>query len=322
MAFPQVPLENCLPPPDEISSCEDLMSSPLQRSFLWVLGIIALVGNLFVIIWRYKTKDASRISSTLILSLGCADFLMGVYLIIIASVDVHYRSIYIENSDKWKKSTLCKICGFLSTVSSEVSVMTLVFITVDRLICLCFPLSQRRFSLQFTYKLIIASWAIAAIMAAIPLVVEPYFHGQFYARSGVCLALHITNHRPAGWEYSVAIFFCINSLAFIIIVTAYLYMYITIKKSYQNMNRLMSRQSTENKIGRQMALIVMTNSMCWFPIIVMGLLALSGVNVTGMYKVAFYTVHSFLIYIQLLQLSLNFALNVLIMYTLRVRLKK
>lgn len=118
-------------------------------------------------------------------------------------------------------------------------------------------------------------------MAAIPLMVEPYFHGRFYARSGVCLALHITNHRPAGWEYSVGIFFCINSLAFIIIVSAYLYMYITIKKSYQNMNRLMSRQSRENKIGRQMALIVMTNSMCWFPIIVMGLLALSGVNVTG-----------------------------------------
>ncbi|KFM82218.1 G-protein coupled receptor GRL101, partial [Stegodyphus mimosarum] len=281
MASSLVSLQNCLPPPDEISSCEDLMSSPVQRSFLWVLGIIALLGNLFVIIWRSKTKDSSRISSTLILSLGCADFLMGIYLIIIASVDVYYRSIYIENSDKWKRSTLCKICGFLSTVSTEVSVLTLAFITLDRLICLCFPLSQRRFSLQFTYRLIASSWIIAGVMAAIPLVVEPYFQGRFYARSGVCLALHITNHRPAGWEYSVAIFFCLNSIAFIIIVLAYLYMYITIRQSYQNMSRLMSRQTRENKIGRQMALIVLTNSMCWFPIIVMGMLAMSGINITG-----------------------------------------
>ncbi|GIY78727.1 g-protein coupled receptor GRL101 [Caerostris darwini] len=281
MASNQVPLDNCLPPPDEISSCEDLMSSPVQRSFLWVLGIIALVGNLFVIIWRYKTKDSSRISSILILSLGCADFLMGVYLIIIASVDVYYRSIYIENSDKWKRSTLCKICGFLSTVSSEVSVFTLVFITADRLISLCFPLSHKRFSKNLTYKLIMASWVLACVMAAIPFFVEPYFQGRFYARSGVCLALHITNHRPAGWEYSVAIFFCMNFIAFVIIVSAYLYMFITIKKSYQNMSRLMSRQSMSDKIGRQMALIVLTNSMCWFPIIVMGLLAMSGVNITG-----------------------------------------
>ncbi|GIY23049.1 g-protein coupled receptor GRL101 [Caerostris extrusa] len=47
------------------------------------------------------------------------------------------------------------------------------------------------------------------------------------------------------------------------------------------MSRLMSRQSMSDKIGRQMALIVLTNSMCWFPIIVMGLLAMSGVNITG-----------------------------------------
>ncbi|KFM82222.1 G-protein coupled receptor GRL101, partial [Stegodyphus mimosarum] len=274
-------LQSCHPAEDEISSCEDLMSSPVQRSFLWVLGIIGLMGNLFVIIWRLKTQDSSRISSTLILNLGCADFLMGIYLIIIASVDVYYRSIYIENSYKWKRSTLCKICGFLSTVSTEVSVCTLAFITLDRLICLCFPLSQKRFSLQFTYRLIAASWIIAAIMAIIPLVVEPYFQGRFYARSGVCLALHITNHRPAGWEYSVGIFFCMNTMAFIFIVSAYFYMYITIRKSYQNMSRLVSRQTTENTIGRQMALIALTNSMCWFPIILMGLLAMSGIRIPG-----------------------------------------
>ncbi|KAF8781481.1 G-protein coupled receptor GRL101 like protein [Argiope bruennichi] len=281
IASNQVPLYNCQPPPDEISSCEDLMSSPIQRSFLWVLGIIALVGNFFVIVWRCKTKDSTRISSTLILSLGCADFLMGIYLIIIASVDVYYRSIYIENSDKWKRSILCKICGFLSTISSEVSVFTLVFITVDRLISLCFPLSQKRFSVKFTYKLIFTSWIIACVMAAVPFFVQPYFQGRFYARSGVCLALHITNHRPAGWEYSVALFFCMNFIAFLIIASAYLYMYITIKKSYQNMSRLMSRQSMTDKIGRQMALIVLTNSLCWIPIIIMGMLAMSGVNITG-----------------------------------------
>ncbi|GIY02231.1 g-protein coupled receptor GRL101 [Caerostris extrusa] len=237
--------------------------------------------NTFVIIWRLKTKDSARISSTLILSLGCADFLMGVYLIIIASVDVYYRNIYIKNSERWKRSMLCKTCGFLSTVSSEVSVFTLTLITMDRLITLCFPLSHKRFSLKLTYKLIFSSWALAAFMAVIPLLVDPYFEGAFYARSGVCLALHITNHRPSGWEYSVAIFFCVNFLAFIFIISSYAYIYITIRKSYKNMSRLMSRRSRTDKIGRQMALIVMTNSMCWFPIIVMGLLAMSGINIPG-----------------------------------------
>ncbi|KAF8789007.1 G-protein coupled receptor GRL101 like protein [Argiope bruennichi] len=281
MALPQVPLNNCMAPPDEISSCEDLLRHPAQRTFLWVIGIIGLLGNMFVIFWRFTAKDAPRISSTLILSLGCADFLMGIYLIIIASVDVYYRGIYIKNSERWKRSALCKTCGFLSTVSSEVSVFTLAFITIDRLITLCFPLSHKRFSLNLTYKLIITSWVLAATMAVIPLLVEPYFEGGFYARSGVCLALHITNDRPAGWEYSIAIFFCVNSMAFAVIVSAYSYIYVNIRRSYKNMSRLMSRQSRTDKIGRQMALIVMTNSMCWFPIIIMSLLAMSGVNIPG-----------------------------------------
>nr|XP_042905394.1 uncharacterized protein LOC107445139 [Parasteatoda tepidariorum] len=280
-ASPKVPFSNCQPPADVISSCTDLMRTPVQRSFLWVLGVVAFLGNLFVIVWRIKTKDANRISSTLILNLGCADFLMGIYLIIIASVDVHYRGIYIENSDRWKRSGLCNFCGFLSTMSSEVSVQTLSYITLDRLICLCFPLSHKRFSIRFTHRLIALSWISAVLMASIPLVIEPYFKGQFYARSGVCLALHITNHRPAGWEYSVAIFFCTNVLGFLVIVGSYMYMYFTIKKSYKNMGRLMARHPRENKIGRQMALIALTNSMCWCPVIVMGLLAMFGVNIPG-----------------------------------------
>lgn len=36
----QLPFDQCLPLSDEISDCEDLMSSPLQRSFLWILGFV------------------------------------------------------------------------------------------------------------------------------------------------------------------------------------------------------------------------------------------------------------------------------------------
>lgn len=281
VAANQIPFNNCWPRADEISSCEDLMSSPLQRSFLWVLGIIALIANLFVVLWRIRIKDFNRVSSLLIISLGFADLLMGIYLLIIAIVDVYYRGYYIELSDYWRKSTLCKICGVLSTVSSEVSVFTLVFITLDRLITLSFPFSNYKFTISLTYKIIAISWAVALLIAALPLIIYPYFFGEFYARSGVCLALHITSQKAAGWEYSVAIFFCINFIAFLVIFSGYLYMYLSIRKSYRALNRLNARQARENKIARQMALIVITNSLCWFPIILMGLMAMAGVKVTG-----------------------------------------
>lgn len=282
LASPQVSFDYCLPPADEISSCEDLMSSPVQRSFLWVLGVVALLGNLFVIAWRLKTKNCNPVSSTLILSLGCADLLMGVYLIVIASVDIYYRGRYIQNSDVWRASALCKLCGFLSTVSSESSIFTLVLITADRLICISFPFSMVRFGLKRTYQLIAAAWATAVAIAALPLVIQPYFQGEFYARSGVCLALHITNQKPSGWEYSVAVFFCINFFAFASIVAAYGYMYLSIRRSKTAVKRHAARPpQADSLVGRQMALIIFTNSLCWFPMIVMGLMAMSGVRIPG-----------------------------------------
>ncbi|XP_054166072.1 uncharacterized protein LOC128963584 [Oppia nitens] len=277
-----VPFERCLPPQDEISDCEDLMSNIVQRIILWFLGVVALLANASVIIWRFQTRLYSNpVSSTLILSLGCADFLMGIYLMIIASVDEFYRGRYIENSDIWKNSILCNICGFLSTVSSEVSVATLVFITVDRLICISFPFSLKKYTMSLTYRLITLSWIIVLFIAGLPLLPIPYFNGKFYARSGTCLALHITPHKPDGWEYSVAIFLCVNLVAFLVIVGCYCYMYKTIRLSRKKMNRLKARQVRETQVGRQMALIVITNFLCWFPVIVMGMMSLTGFTIPG-----------------------------------------
>ncbi|XP_015784111.1 G-protein coupled receptor GRL101 [Tetranychus urticae] len=272
-----IPFERCLPLPDEISDCEDLMSSPIQRYFLWILGSVALICNLSVIVWRFRSRlGSNKVSSSLILSLGCADVLMGLYMLIIASVDVYYRGRYIEVSDVWRTSYLCKFCGFLSTVSSEASVFTLVFIAIDRLICICFPFSKYRLTLRFTYKLIFSSWTLALAISTLPLLVNRYFQDQFYARSGVCLALHITNQKAAGWEYSFAVFVILNLLAFILILSCYIYMYKIILESSRRLSQVKSRQVRERQVGRQMALIVGSNFLCWFPIIVMGLLAING----------------------------------------------
>ena len=199
-----VPFESCLPLSDEISDCEDLMSSPLQRSFLWILGIIAFIFNLAVIFWRFKVfKKRSHfmntVSSNLLLSLACADCLMGIYLLIIATVDQYYRGRYIEVSELWRKSILCKLCGFLSTMSSEASVFTLVAITTDRMICIVFPFSKWRFSTNTARRIIFSIWLLTFLVSILPILYTSYFRDEFYSRSGVCLALHITNRKPAGW---------------------------------------------------------------------------------------------------------------------------
>lgn len=125
-------------------------------------------------------------------------------------------------------------------------------------------------------RIIVSIWSSALIFSILPIVFTSYFKDEFYSRSGVCLALHITNKKPAGWEYAVALFLAINLAAFLFIVACYTYMYQTIQQSSRRLTRIMSKEVRERQVGRQMAFIVMTNFCCWFPIIVMGFLALFG----------------------------------------------
>lgn len=274
----QISADRCLPLPDEISDCEDLLSSPIQRTCIWIAGLISVTGNLLVIAFRFrdrfnhKARKEEKVNSILLLSLGSSDLLMGVYLLIIAAVDARYRGIYIENSDNWKESFLCTFCGLLSTISSIVSVLTLVFIALNRFKEICRPFNvPSKFTMGYTNKLIFGSWTSAILIATLPLFASSYFQGTFYTRSGVCLAFHITNQRPPGWLYSIMVFQGLNLVAFVIIVCCYTLMYIEISRSARSLHN--DQPNHQLKI----LLIILTSFMAWSPTIILRLISLSGI---------------------------------------------
>ena len=54
-----------------VSSCDDLLKNKVLTYFIWVLGVMALVGNIVVILWRIIGKDISRVNSFLLVSNRC-----------------------------------------------------------------------------------------------------------------------------------------------------------------------------------------------------------------------------------------------------------
>lgn len=74
-------------------------------------------------------------------------------------------------------------------------------------------------------------WIVCTLIALLPAVIETYFQGQFYSRSGVCVPIHLTAARPAGWEYSVALFHAFNLSVLLFMAAAYAFMYRVIKQT-------------------------------------------------------------------------------------------
>ncbi|XP_063961299.1 uncharacterized protein LOC129269692 [Lytechinus pictus] len=266
-------LESCYPPEDQFSSCQDLMRSDVLRIFMWILGFSAFVGNIFVVIERGRDRRRFRVQSFLIFNLAVSDCLMGIYMLIIACADAHFRHVYVYHAERWKASGMCKLAGILANLSSEVSVFILTVISLDRFLCIAFPFSQKHFGRKSVRIAAATIWVVCLVYSVIPAIPFPYFGDRFYGRSGVCLALPLTNVKPPGWQYAVSAIF-INFIAMVTIIGCYTVIYVIAKRSGSTI-RNSKQMSSEFTLAVRTAVIVATDICCWLPIVILAFVSLS-----------------------------------------------
>ena len=275
-AIPQV---HCDAPADGFSSCDDLMKNKTLQIFIWILGILAFAGNLIVVVWRCSLKEDNRVHSFLLTNLAVSDFLMGMYLLIIAIKDTQWQGEYFKHDFSWRTGKLCQFAGVLSMISSEVSVAMLTIITADRLVCIVFPFRFKRLSFKRVCFLCTIVWLLGIVISTVPLMGIEYFIDEntgfgFYGRSAVCLPLQLSSDRPAGWEYSVSFFIAFNFVAFMFMLLAYIAMFVTAKKIGGAVRSTSVRNETA--MAAKMMFIILTDFFCWMPVIIIGILSLTG----------------------------------------------
>ncbi|XP_021924752.1 relaxin receptor 2-like [Zootermopsis nevadensis] len=269
----------CEPRGDGISSLQHLLDSVVLRASVWVMAILACAGNTLVLLGRLVAREPNPVHSLYIKTLALADLLMGVYLMIIAGADWHYRDIYIKHDFQWRHSSICNACGFLSTLSCEASVLILTLITSDRLASVTRPFDRRQPSLCRATLLVLVLWLLAAVVAALPLCVETvdYFGVEFYGGNGVCLPLHVQDPFADGWEYSAAMFIVVNTLALLFISCAYWRMHRIVRSSGLSLRSTQDRQ--DHALAQRFVVIVATDCFCWIPVISVKLAALAGATI-------------------------------------------
>ncbi|PFX15267.1 G-protein coupled receptor GRL101, partial [Stylophora pistillata] len=134
---------------DSFASCESMFRNPAPRKCIWVIGILSLVGAVFVIVWRLVFKEKrkkNKIQSIMLMHLAGSDGLMGVYLIIVGVMDAIWSGQYFLNDFEWRSSLSCQITGAVAVLSSEVSVMLIAMLSADRVKNIVFPYRGRSLS--------------------------------------------------------------------------------------------------------------------------------------------------------------------------------
>ncbi|XP_062611991.1 G-protein coupled receptor GRL101-like [Saccostrea cucullata] len=272
----------CSAPVNEISSCSNLIDTPLLRIIIWYMALFSVFGNLFGLLYRFLVLQKKKITSFDIYSmnLGLADFLMGVYLYIIAIADLIFNGQYAFEDESWRHTPQCTFAGVLATTSSEASALFVLIITIDRILVIRFPFSileKNRLTAKVVSLLV---WTVSLLLSLLPLFGNQYFD-DYYSSSGICISLPLSVLRKPGWEYSMVIFVGANFIIFIAILVGQFIIFIDVVRMRKRVNlKCTSQKKREISLAKTLIMVAVTDMLCWIPIGVIGFLTFVGIDVT------------------------------------------
>ena len=287
-------------------SCGRMLPFNVLRFGIWIVSIFAIVANVMGILVRCKhRRQTDRVQFLIISNLSIADFLMGVYLIILLSVDLYYTDYFPSHSKFWRNSTLCKITGSLSVLSSEASVFFITLLSIDRFIRIQYPYNHYFASKKSICMIISVLWLIAFVISITTFVFSgPDF--EFYSASEICVGLpisridffkidqvsvHITTSNAVRIKvltpdlirkgsrvtlfFSIVIFTGLNLACFLVVGFCYTAILISVRLSSKRAGQEVI-SNNEIRRAKKIFLLVLTDFCCWVPIGVLSILVQAG----------------------------------------------
>lgn len=180
---------SCHPAPDAFNPCEDLMGNWALRIQVWIVAIFALFGNMAVLLVLISSRFRMTVPKFLMCNLAVADLCMGLYLLLIAIMDVRSIGVYFNFAIDWQSGKSpdfyffiscvdsmslsgwgCQVAGFLTVLSSELSIFTLAVITSERWYTITYAIHlNKRLKLRLAVNIMACGWIYSIIMASLPL---------------------------------------------------------------------------------------------------------------------------------------------------------
>ena len=253
------------------SDCDALLRRTAIRFLIWFMLAFTLIGNLAVFVSRFFVEDSSISQKLFITSLGVSDLLMGIYLTIVASKDQLWRGNYFKHDEEWRTSISCLVAGLLSMTSSQASLLTLIAITYDRYRSITKAMTFIKIGFRMAVLIVVLIWWKACGLSVYPIISRIYLKSEeedsrpVCGTNTVCLPLELRGNEATGWEYSFALFGVVNLVMSCYMVVAYIWMFVSVKKTSKRVKS--ENMKKETALAKRMLCIVLTDLMCWFPVI-------------------------------------------------------
>ena len=103
----------------------------------WLIGILAIVLNLYALVKNLTDiitcrSEAAFITNGLIILISSGDFLVGLYLVLLAFFDAYHGSKHCEMQTEWLTSISCVSLGIVNFLGSEISLFSMTVLSAFR----------------------------------------------------------------------------------------------------------------------------------------------------------------------------------------------
>ncbi|OXB59827.1 hypothetical protein ASZ78_014475 [Callipepla squamata] len=251
--FCQPKILTCTPEPDAFNPCEDILGYSFLRVLIWFINILAIAGNFIVLLVLITSHYKLTVPRFLMCNLSFADFCMGLYLLLIASVDAQTSGQYYNHAIDWQTGSGCSTAGFFTVFASELSVYTLTVITIERWHTITYAMQlDRKLRLRHAVPIMLGGWVFSILIAVLPLLGV-----SSYMKVSICLPMDIETGLSQAY---ILLILVLNVIAFIVICACYIKIYIAV----QNPELVAANKDT--KIAKRMAILIFTDFTCMAPI--------------------------------------------------------
>lgn len=244
--------------PEDLESERQLVLaiSIIVPIFFSLIGITGFIGNLLVVITVLCNQQMRSTTNLLIFNLSFADLLFVCFCIPFTAVDYSFG--------QWPfGETWCKMVQYLISVTAYISIYTLVLMSMDRFLAVCYPVSRIRSERN-------ALISIGVLWAAVLIINVPTYsaHGiEEYPdhNHNLTSCKFLGDNAILSWSTFHIVMFASSYLLPLILISG-LYLFMLMRLWRSNLTQSKESKRGKRRVTRLVLVVVACFALLWLPI--------------------------------------------------------